>query len=101
MQAKQNNVETTNNLITILKMIPDSAGKATLTISKRKVNQLSDPILQMLHMVHKIIYICQLPPTLCPNSRRRMIERYKRVLFSPQSNTMNLKDEISKVSILT
>ena len=30
-----------------------------LTISPRKVRQISDPILQMLHQLHKIIYITQ------------------------------------------
>ncbi len=84
--------------IFLLHRLSDSAGgKATLTISKRKLHQISDPIMQMLHILHKIIYICQLPPTLCHNSRRRVIERYKRALFSKQSSSLSLKDELSKV----
>ncbi|XP_033116019.1 serine/threonine-protein kinase Nek10-like isoform X3 [Anneissia japonica] len=75
---------------------PPSAA-ATLTISPRKVRQIKDPILEMLHMIHKIIFICQLPPTLTYNPRRRVIECFKRALFSPQSSSVNLKNELKKV----
>lgn len=37
----------------------ESANTATLTISQRRVRQISDPITQMLHILHKIIYISQ------------------------------------------
>ncbi|XP_069111066.1 serine/threonine-protein kinase Nek10-like isoform X4 [Argopecten irradians] len=76
---------------------PNSANTPTLTISQRRVRQISDPILQMLHQLHKIIYISQLPPTLCPDPMRRRIERYKRALFAPQSTTFNLKSELKKL----
>ncbi|XP_071966114.1 serine/threonine-protein kinase Nek10-like isoform X1 [Antedon mediterranea] len=75
---------------------PPSAA-ATLSISPRKVRQIKDPILEMLHMIHKIIFICQLPPTLTYNPRRRVIECFKRALFSPQSSSVNLKNELKKV----
>ena len=39
----------------------------------------------------------QLPPTLCHNPRRRIIERFKRALFAPQSTSGNLKNELKKV----
>ena len=68
-----------------------------LTISPRKVRQISDPILQMLHILHKVIYISQLPPTLGHNPRRRIIERFKRVLFAPPSTSVNLKSELKKL----
>lgn len=79
---------------------PNSANTPTLTISQRRVRQISDPILQMLHQLHKILYITQLPPTLKPHKKRRMIERFKRALFAPQSTTFNLKSELKKVSVL-
>ncbi|XP_041365130.1 serine/threonine-protein kinase Nek10-like [Gigantopelta aegis] len=74
-----------------------SRSAATLTISPNRLREISDPIIQLLHQLHKIIYISQLPPTLGPNCNRRMIEQYKRALFSPQSNSMNLKNELKKL----
>ncbi|KAK2152164.1 hypothetical protein LSH36_338g04058 [Paralvinella palmiformis] len=59
---------------------PSSATTPTLAFSQRKVREINDPILQILHQLHKIIYITQLPPTLSPNPRRRIIGRYKRLL---------------------
>lgn len=75
-----------------------SANAPTLTISNRRVRQISDPITQMLHTLHKIIYISQLPPTLNPNPKRRIIERFKRALFGPQSSSFNLKGELHKLN---
>eukprot|EP00795_Rhopilema_esculentum_P013959 gene13959-4919_t len=75
---------------------PNSA-TATLSISPRKVRQINDPILQFLNQLHKIVYITQLPPPLTPNPQRRVIEQFKRSLFSPQSNSTDLKNEIKKI----
>ncbi|XP_066301815.1 serine/threonine-protein kinase Nek10-like [Branchiostoma lanceolatum] len=74
-----------------------SAGTAMLTISPRKVRQIKDPIQEMLHQLHKIIYISQLPPTLTHNPRRRVVEKFMRALFSPQSSSFNLKSELKKL----
>uniref|UniRef100_A0A8C5Q375 Serine/threonine-protein kinase Nek10 n=1 Tax=Leptobrachium leishanense TaxID=445787 RepID=A0A8C5Q375_9ANUR len=73
---------------------PASAG---IAVSQRKVRQISDPIQQILIQLHKIIYITQLPPALHDNVKRRVIERYKKSLFSLKSNPCNLKAEINKV----
>ncbi|XP_069814756.1 serine/threonine-protein kinase Nek10 isoform X3 [Dendropsophus ebraccatus] len=73
---------------------PASAG---IAVSQRKVRQISDPIQQILIQLHKIIYITQLPPALHDNLKRRVVERYKKSLFSLQSNPCNLKAEIQKV----
>ncbi|XP_071811939.1 serine/threonine-protein kinase Nek10-like isoform X2 [Apostichopus japonicus] len=80
-----------------LQRVRPTTAAATLTISPRKVRQISDPVLKMLHIIHKIIFISQLPPTLTPNPRRKVIERFKRALFSPQSTIVNLKSELKKV----
>lgn len=53
-----------------------------------------------MHQLHKILYICQLPPTLDPNPRRRLVEKFKRALFAQDSNSLNLKTEVKKVSNL-
>ncbi|KAM4882551.1 serine/threonine-protein kinase Nek10 isoform 2-T6 [Thomomys bottae] len=74
---------------------PASAG---IAVSHRKVRQISDPIQQILIQLHKVIYITQLPPALHHNLKRRVIERFKKSLFSQQSNPCNLKSEIKKLS---
>ncbi|EDO46233.1 predicted protein, partial [Nematostella vectensis] len=83
-----------------LKARPPTAA-ATLSISPRKVRQINDPIAQILNQLHKIIFITQLPPTLSPNPQRRIVERFKRALFAPQSSSFNLKSEIKKVTSST
>uniref|UniRef100_A0A452V0L6 NIMA related kinase 10 n=1 Tax=Ursus maritimus TaxID=29073 RepID=A0A452V0L6_URSMA len=75
-----------------------SAASAGIAVSQRKVRQISDPIQQILIQLHKIIYITQLPPALHHNLKRRVIERFKKSLFSQQSNPCNLKSEIKKLS---
>ncbi|KAF7238271.1 Serine/threonine-protein kinase Nek10 [Varanus komodoensis] len=42
-------------------------------------------------------HINELPPTLHCNLKRRVIERFKKSLFSQQSNPCNLKSEMKKV----
>ncbi|XP_051062770.1 serine/threonine-protein kinase Nek10 isoform X2 [Phodopus roborovskii] len=74
---------------------PASAG---IAVSQRKVRQISDPIQQILIQLHKVIYVTQLPPALHHDLKRRVIERFKKSLFSQQSNPCNLKSEIKKLS---
>uniref|UniRef100_A0A8C3WXG6 Protein kinase domain-containing protein n=1 Tax=Catagonus wagneri TaxID=51154 RepID=A0A8C3WXG6_9CETA len=71
---------------------------AGIAVSQRKVRQISDPIQQILIQLHKVIYITQLPPALHHNLKRRVVERFKKSLFSQQSNPCNLKSEIKKLS---
>ncbi|XP_076400596.1 serine/threonine-protein kinase Nek10 isoform X5 [Peromyscus maniculatus bairdii] len=71
---------------------------AGIAVSQRKVRQISDPIQQILIQLHKVIYITQLPPALHHDLKRRVIERFKKSLFSQQSNPCNLKSEIKKLS---
>ncbi|XP_009880474.1 PREDICTED: serine/threonine-protein kinase Nek10 [Charadrius vociferus] len=72
---------------------PASAG---IAVSQRKVRQISD-LQQILIQLHKIIFITQLPPALQCNLKRRIIERFKKSLFSQQSNPCNLKSEMKKL----
>ncbi|XP_066206885.1 serine/threonine-protein kinase Nek10 isoform X2 [Saccopteryx leptura] len=81
----------------ILRNLKDHAS-AGIAVSQRKVRQISDPIQQILIQLHKIIYVTQLPPALHHNLKRRVIERFKKSLFSQQSNPCNLKSEIKKLS---
>nr|XP_018673190.1 serine/threonine-protein kinase Nek10 [Ciona intestinalis] len=68
-----------------------------LSISPSKLRQINDPVQQTLIQLHKIIYIDQLPPTSEVNFRRRIISRYKRSLFSPNSPSAGLKNELKKL----
>ncbi|XP_063694825.1 serine/threonine-protein kinase Nek10-like [Bolinopsis microptera] len=70
---------------------------ATISISQRKVRQIDDPILQILNQMHKIIFITQLPPSMNLNPKRRVIEKYKRALFTRHIGSVNLKNEIKKL----
>uniref|UniRef100_A0A8C5L3Y4 Serine/threonine-protein kinase Nek10 n=1 Tax=Jaculus jaculus TaxID=51337 RepID=A0A8C5L3Y4_JACJA len=83
-------------LTTMTSHMPSSS--AGIAVSQRKVRQISDPIQQILIQLHKIIYITQLPPALHHDLKRRVIERFKKSLFSQQSNPCNLKSEIKKLS---
>ncbi|OXB77746.1 UNVERIFIED_CONTAM: hypothetical protein H355_013134 [Colinus virginianus] len=74
-----------------------SFASAGIAVSQRKVRQISDPVQQILIQLHKIIFITQLPPALQCNLKRRIIERFKKSLFSQQSNPCNLKSEMKKL----
>ncbi|RDD36818.1 Serine/threonine-protein kinase Nek10 [Trichoplax sp. H2] len=69
----------------------------TIAFSSRQVRELNDPILQMLSQLHKIIFITQLPPTLDYNPHRRIVDKYKRALFSANHSPAELKTEIVKL----
>ncbi|XP_068530529.1 serine/threonine-protein kinase Nek10 [Anas acuta] len=73
---------------------PASTG---IAVSQRKVRQISDPVQQILIQLHKIIFITQLPPALQCNLKRRVIERFKKSLFSQHSSPCNLKSEMKKL----
>uniref|UniRef100_A0A8C2YBZ5 NIMA related kinase 10 n=1 Tax=Coturnix japonica TaxID=93934 RepID=A0A8C2YBZ5_COTJA len=80
-----------------LRPVLSSTASAGIAVSQRKVRQISDPVQQILIQLHKIIFITQLPPALQCNLKRRVIERFKKSLFSQQSNPCNLKSEMKKV----
>ncbi|KAJ8290649.1 hypothetical protein GJAV_G00015830 [Gymnothorax javanicus] len=77
-----------------LKPRPASAG---ICVSQRKVRQIDDPIQRLLILLHKIIFISQLPPALQQNVKRRAIERFKKSLFHHRSSPYNLKVVLKKL----
>lgn len=83
---------------TFLYIVSTGNGAPTLSISPRKVRQISDPIQQILNVLHKVIYITQLPPTLSHNPRRTIIDKFKRALFLPNTNPAHLKTELKKLA---
>ncbi|KAI4886710.1 hypothetical protein NFI96_026802, partial [Prochilodus magdalenae] len=73
---------------------PASAG---IYVSQRKVRQIDDPNLRLLGVLHKVIFITQLPPGPQNTFQRRAIERFKKSLFQCGSSPLNLKMELNKV----
>ncbi|UJR35895.1 hypothetical protein I4U23_028638 [Adineta vaga] len=57
----------------------------------------TDPVSQLLEIVHKIVYISYLPSTSINMKYRRLIDRYRGYLFS-KSSFHNLKSELLKLS---
>ncbi|KAM7035942.1 LOW QUALITY PROTEIN: serine/threonine-protein kinase Nek10 [Passerculus sandwichensis] len=70
---------------------------AGIVESQGKVHQISDPVQQILVQLHKIIFTTKLPPALQCNLERRIVERFKKSLFSQKSNPCKLESEIKKV----
>ncbi|XP_067305596.1 serine/threonine-protein kinase Nek10 [Pseudorasbora parva] len=73
---------------------PASAG---ICLSQRKVRQIDDPNQRLLELLHKIIFITQLPPAPQNSFKQRAIERFKKPLFTYGSDPYNLKVELNKV----
>ncbi|XP_055067731.2 serine/threonine-protein kinase Nek10 isoform X1 [Misgurnus anguillicaudatus] len=73
---------------------PASAG---ICLSQRKVRQIDDPNQRLLELLHKIVFITQLPPAPQTSFKQRTIERFKKPLFSHGSDPYNLKLELNKV----
>lgn len=63
---------------------------------------MSNSLVTKCDLKYKITvpFCLKLPPTLSPNPNRRIVEQYKRALFSTESNGMNLKSEMRKVRII-
>uniref|UniRef100_A0A3B4EIG5 Protein kinase domain-containing protein n=1 Tax=Pygocentrus nattereri TaxID=42514 RepID=A0A3B4EIG5_PYGNA len=77
---------------------PLSTASAGIYVSQRKVRQIDDPNLRLLGVLHKIIFITQLPPGPQNTFQRRTIERFKKSLFQCGSSPFNLKMELNKVT---
>jgi NIMA (never in mitosis gene a)-related kinase len=71
-----------------------------LSISPNRIREIHDPCSRILHQLHKILFIAQLPPTTAAAPDRLCIEKYKHALFSRRSHHRgwNLKDELNKAS---
>ncbi|KAM3678950.1 LOW QUALITY PROTEIN: serine/threonine-protein kinase Nek10 [Ammospiza maritima maritima] len=69
---------------------------AGIAVSQGKVHQIGDPVQQILVQLHKIIFSSKLPPALQCNLERRVVERFKKFLFSQKSNPCKLESEIKK-----
>uniref|UniRef100_A0A673HDY0 Protein kinase domain-containing protein n=1 Tax=Sinocyclocheilus rhinocerous TaxID=307959 RepID=A0A673HDY0_9TELE len=70
---------------------------AGICLSQRKVRQIDDPNQRLLELLHKIIFITQLPPAPQNSFKQRAVERFKKPLFTYGSDPYNLKVELNKV----
>jgi len=77
--------------------VSSASSSRILSISPNKVREIDDPVTKTLMQLHKIIYIDQLPPTTMINFRRRIISKYKRILFTPSHRSDSLKMEMKKL----
>lgn len=76
---------------------PVSAGSG-LSISHKNLRAIADPVSSILFEVHKILYACQLnPPNSKACARRRLIERFRRLLSHRSSNVTLLKENLMKL----
>jgi hypothetical protein len=84
----------------------------------KKLRPVQDPILQILDQIHKILFIAQviiifnelnnplsclnvfffkLPPSGKKNFKRKLVDRYKRSLFSNKYGSIQIKAELMKL----
>lgn len=78
----------------------------SVKLSASQVRRIPDPVMSLLHQLHKLVYVTQLPSTpsaptadrLSFQRARLVIDRYKRALFSPRSTLPNLKLELKLLS---
>uniref|UniRef100_A0A8C6SRL4 Protein kinase domain-containing protein n=1 Tax=Neogobius melanostomus TaxID=47308 RepID=A0A8C6SRL4_9GOBI len=73
---------------------------AGLCVSPSKVRQIDDPVNRLLLQLHKILFITQLPPAPPQDSKRHLVERFKKALFNRRSDPHGLRGELSKVFIM-
>ena len=68
-------------------------------MSPNRLKEISDPILQLMSELHKLIAVTQAPPPTTPHPRRQLVELYKRSLFSSGSKPEDLKAELHRVRV--
>ena len=54
---------------------------STITVSSKKLQLIEDPILEMLHVLHKLMFVCEQPATLKVTPARHVLLRFKQTLF--------------------
>ena len=75
------------------------AAAAVLTIQRRKLRPLADPLAQLLATLHKLLFVAQLPPAMGKQQpRRHMVERFVRGLARPDLSAGQLKAELASLA---
>ncbi|CAF2507142.1 unnamed protein product [Rotaria sp. Silwood2] len=73
-----------------------SSATGSISISNLRLRP-TDPVSQLLDIVHKIVYISYVPSNKIHHKYRRLIDRYRGYLFS-KGSSQNLKSELLKLS---
>lgn len=81
-----------------LRQRPGSSTLSTITVSAAKLQEIDDPILAMLHVLHKLMFVCDQPLTLAANPRRHLLRRFKQALFAPQSAGEAMKSQLKRLA---
>ncbi|PIO76465.1 hypothetical protein TELCIR_01471 [Teladorsagia circumcincta] len=69
-----------------------------LTVRSASLQPISDPLLDILSQIHKIIMISELSPSESTNHKRRVVEQFRKRIFSPTSNAEMIKKHLRKLS---
>eukprot|EP00873_Tetraselmis_striata_P016601 jgi/Tetstr1/436865/TSEL_025641.t1 len=72
-------------------------GRETIKINQARLRPVRDPLAQLLHQLHKIVWIEQLPPGASRDGRRRVVVAFKRHLFSARQNAGSIKSLLVKL----
>ncbi len=64
---------------------------ATLAISPNRLREISDPIIQLLHQLHKIIYISQVS---YPYNHNHNTDQYSGIIHEPKINPSRAETSI-------
>ena len=74
-----------------------SNGREPIKINQNRLRPVVDPLAQLLHQLHKLIWIEQLPPGSLRDSRRREVVAFKRYLFSSKQNAGSIKSMLVRL----
>ncbi|VDO89428.1 unnamed protein product [Heligmosomoides polygyrus] len=69
-----------------------------LTVRSAALRPISDPLLDILSQIHKIVMISDLSPPESTNHKRRVVEQFRRRLFNTSSSAELIKKHLRKLS---
>ncbi|CAF0812289.1 unnamed protein product [Brachionus calyciflorus] len=82
---------------TTKKSRPNSANSSGVPSITKKLRPIEDPIIQILDQIHKIMFIGQLAPSGRKNFKRKLVDRFRRSLFSNKRSSVQIKFELMKL----
>ncbi|KAK5964800.1 Serine/threonine-protein kinase [Trichostrongylus colubriformis] len=70
-----------------------------LTVRSASLQPISDPLLDILSQIHKITIISELGPSESTNHKRRVVEQFRKRIFSTNSNPEMIKKHLRLLSM--
>jgi len=74
-----------------------SLRRDTIKINQARLRPVRDPLAQILHQLHKICWVEQLPPGQARDHKRRLVVAFKRHLFGSRQNAGSIKSLLVKL----